>query len=377
MVRPPPLHICYEPVSTARVTRWVLALTYDMLGRPLRAIGGVQGGSSIRYGEMESKALVRLPAYELIKSIHLYSGNGSVTAIQREFLLSSGVYAQISEPMPSYLNKFAPKNAEHFLKTLKNLNEADMWHCLLEYRDHAPQATSIIPLLSVSKNPALQHIPTLAEDLALVEGAVQRQQQGHHFMAFVHPSGWNEQQHYPPCNSQIFCEYQVNCGTGDHPGINVFSTVTGPPSHRGPTERMTDITLNELSRFFHMPITQASKKLKVGLTVLKKRCREFGIPRWPHRKMKSLDSLIQNIQELGKGPEGKTSVPVMSAVKELEHQKRRMEERPGIELAERTKRLRQACFKASYKKRRQRQTNSNHQETEGDSSGDQLFPMAL
>ncbi len=88
---------------------------------------------------------------ELIKSIHLYSGNGSVTAIQREFLLSSGVYAQISEPMPSYLNKFAPKNAEQFLKTLKNLNEADMWHCLLEYRDHTPQATSIIPLLSVSK----------------------------------------------------------------------------------------------------------------------------------------------------------------------------------------------------------------------------------
>ncbi len=39
-----------------------------------------------------------------------------------------------------------------------------------------------------------------------MEGAVQRQQQGHHFMAFVHPSGWNEQQHYPPCNSQISCE---------------------------------------------------------------------------------------------------------------------------------------------------------------------------
>jgi hypothetical protein len=97
-------------------------------------------------------------------------------------------------------------------------------------------------------------------------------------------------------SSQLTYPDQVNCGTGDHPGINVFSKVTGPPSHRGPTERMTDITLNELSRFFHMPITQASKELKVGLTVLKKRCREFGIPRWPHRKMKSLDSLIQNIQ---------------------------------------------------------------------------------
>lgn len=67
-------------------------------------------------------------------------------------------------------------------------------------------------------------------------------------------------------------------------------------NQRGATERMTDITLHDLSQYFHMPITQASKELKVGLTVLKKRCREFGIPRWPHRKMKSLDSLIQNIQ---------------------------------------------------------------------------------
>lgn len=68
------------------------------------------------------------------------------------------------------------------------------------------------------------------------------------------------------------------------------------PNQRGATERMTEITLHELSHYFHMPITQASKELKVGLTVLKKRCREFGIPRWPHRKMKSLNSLIQNIQ---------------------------------------------------------------------------------
>jgi hypothetical protein len=62
------------------------------------------------------------------------------------------------------------------------------------------------------------------------------------------------------------------------------------------SERITEITLHELSQYFHMPITQASKELKVGLTVLKKRCREFGIPRWPHRKMKSLESLINNIQ---------------------------------------------------------------------------------
>jgi hypothetical protein len=34
---------------------------------------------------------------------------------------------------------------------------------------------------------------------------------------------------------------------------------------------------------------------KVGVTVLKKRCRELGIARWPHRKVKSLNTLIENI----------------------------------------------------------------------------------
>jgi len=45
-----------------------------------------------------------------------------------------------------------------------------------------------------------------------------------------------------------------------------------------------------------MPITRAARELNVGLTVLKKRCRELGIARWPHRKMKSLKSLILNVQ---------------------------------------------------------------------------------
>ncbi|KAH7425116.1 hypothetical protein KP509_11G040500 [Ceratopteris richardii] len=131
---------------------------------------------------------------------------------------------------------------------------------------------------------------------------------------------------------------------------------------RGSSERVTEITIQELSQYFNMPITQASKELKVGLTVLKKKCREFGIPRWPHRKMKSLDSLINNIQDLASEHGGKGSARVLNAVKELEEQKKLMEEMPGIELAERTKRLRQACFKASYKKRRLLSAASSQQQ---------------
>jgi hypothetical protein len=56
------------------------------------------------------------------------------------------------------------------------------------------------------------------------------------------------------------------------------------------------LTFEIVSQYFLMPITQAARELNVGLTVLKKRCRELGIPRWPHRKMKSLHALINNVE---------------------------------------------------------------------------------
>lgn len=88
---------------------------------------------------------------ELIKSVHLYMDDGFVTAVQQEFLLSPDVYTQISEPIPSYFSRFAHNGAKQFIDTLKQLNEADLWQCVLEYHVHTPQDTSIIPLLSVSK----------------------------------------------------------------------------------------------------------------------------------------------------------------------------------------------------------------------------------
>ncbi|KAF3538717.1 hypothetical protein F2Q69_00019749, partial [Brassica cretica] len=52
------------------------------------------------------------------------------------------------------------------------------------------------------------------------------------------------------------------------------------------------LEMAEIKKFFDRPIKNAAKELNVGLTVLKKRCRELGIHRWPHRKLKSLNSLI-------------------------------------------------------------------------------------
>ncbi|CAO2208376.1 unnamed protein product [Urochloa humidicola] len=128
-------------------------------------------------------------------------------------------------------------------------------------------------------------------------------------------------------------------------------------SHRSPgpaafgKTRLDHIGFEELRRYFYMPITRAAREMNVGLTVLKKRCRELGIARWPHRKMKSLKSLILNVQEMA-GTGMNNPAAVRQELEALETYCALMEENPAIELTERTKKLRQACFKESYKRRR-------------------------
>ncbi|KVH98850.1 Plant regulator RWP-RK [Cynara cardunculus var. scolymus] len=120
--------------------------------------------------------------------------------------------------------------------------------------------------------------------------------------------------------------------------------------------RMT-LSREMISQYFYMPITQAAKELNVGLTLLKKRCRELGIRRWPHRKLMSLQTLITNVQELGKSSGNGAEEKLQEAVALLEKERKKMEEIPDLQLEDNTKRLRQACFKANYKKRKT--TNSS------------------
>ncbi|XP_057951008.1 protein RKD1-like [Malania oleifera] len=113
------------------------------------------------------------------------------------------------------------------------------------------------------------------------------------------------------------------------------------------------LTRETVSQYFYMPITQAAKELNVGLTLLKKRCRELGIRRWPHRKLMSLQTLIKNVQELGKEERSEENEgKLRDAIDILEQERKLMEEIPDMQLEDKTKRLRQACFKANYKKRK-------------------------
>ncbi|CAM8900509.1 unnamed protein product [Rhodiola kirilowii] len=102
-----------------------------------------------------------------------------------------------------------------------------------------------------------------------------------------------------------------------------------------------ELKVDEIQKYFDMPISVAAKKMNVGLTVLKKRCRELNIMRWPHRKLMSLKSLINNVKEMGLEKE----------LEKLEDHKVMVEKMPHLELTDTMKKLRQACFKARYKKK--------------------------
>ncbi|KAF2291903.1 hypothetical protein GH714_036064 [Hevea brasiliensis] len=107
-------------------------------------------------------------------------------------------------------------------------------------------------------------------------------------------------------------------------------------------KRSIPLELEEIRKHFDVPITKAAKEMKVGLTVLKKRCRELKIMRWPHRKIRSLKSLINNVKEMG----------LTHEIVMLEEHQRLLEKKPDMEFNDTTKKLRQAIFKANYKKKR-------------------------
>ncbi|CAN7041053.1 unnamed protein product [Brassica rapa subsp. trilocularis] len=118
------------------------------------------------------------------------------------------------------------------------------------------------------------------------------------------------------------------------------------------------LSMETISLYFYMPITQAATELDVGLTLLKRRCRELGFTRWPHRKLMSLLALISNVKKF---EGGENAEKLKNALLEmLENQKRRIEENPDLEFDDKTKRLRQACFKATHKMKKKASLKSDH-----------------
>mmetsp|Transcript_17120 Transcript_17120/g.25333 ORF Transcript_17120/g.25333 Transcript_17120/m.25333 type:complete len:352 (-) Transcript_17120:254-1309(-) len=58
-----------------------------------------------------------------------------------------------------------------------------------------------------------------------------------------------------------------------------------------------EITLELLQSYYNVPLAELAKELGLSLTLLKKICRKFGIQRWPHRQIRSINKNIQDLNE--------------------------------------------------------------------------------
>lgn len=57
------------------------------------------------------------------------------------------------------------------------------------------------------------------------------------------------------------------------------------------------ITIDDLRRYFHMPIAEVAKQLGTCTTAFKKICRKNNISRWPYRQIRGLTRNIQNLEQ--------------------------------------------------------------------------------
>mmetsp|Transcript_8697 Transcript_8697/g.14263 ORF Transcript_8697/g.14263 Transcript_8697/m.14263 type:complete len:418 (-) Transcript_8697:143-1396(-) len=83
---------------------------------------------------------------------------------------------------------------------------------------------------------------------------------------------------------------------------------------------MTDsLSFDQLAKLFHMPLSDAAKEIGICCTALKKACRKNNITRWPHRKVKSLDRMIEGLE--AKASEAPNSEEADKVMIELEYYK--------------------------------------------------------
>eukprot|EP01120_Amphizonella_sp_Union-15-10_P015572 TRINITY_DN8043_c0_g1_i1.p1 TRINITY_DN8043_c0_g1~~TRINITY_DN8043_c0_g1_i1.p1 ORF type:complete len:227 (-),score=37.46 TRINITY_DN8043_c0_g1_i1:29-709(-) len=92
-----------------------------------------------------------------------------------------------------------------------------------------------------------------------------------------------------------------------------------------------DFDSEDLSKYFHLPINVAAREIGVCATVLKKICRKNGIPRWPHRKIKSIDKMIETLKHsLQRGSTEEDDNRIRKEIKTLEEHKHYVINNPGV-----------------------------------------------
>mmetsp|Transcript_5469 Transcript_5469/g.16307 ORF Transcript_5469/g.16307 Transcript_5469/m.16307 type:complete len:257 (+) Transcript_5469:178-948(+) len=65
---------------------------------------------------------------------------------------------------------------------------------------------------------------------------------------------------------------------------------------RQQSQTFGNCNIEQLSDYFHLPRAEAASRLRISVTLLKRRCRKAGIQRWPYRKIRALQERLSKIQ---------------------------------------------------------------------------------
>ncbi|QCD91203.1 protein RKD5 [Vigna unguiculata] len=296
---------------------------------------------------------------ELIRSVHVYrQGDEEERAVEREFLFSEcGSYGEMQA---TPILKFVKSHVSQVFEGYKN----GVWLCIFAFHAHqTPQFSRIPPFLLVSRNPKLQMIPNLLHDLQVIYKLDRKEEDKDTALGSTREECQGNRNNFQP-SEKVFPVLDQDLNylpyeEGESELLDNETDVESSPGllgkkKRAPSDLVAKISLSDLVQYFGMPIVEASRNLNVGLTVLKRKCREFGIPRWPHRKIKSLDSLIHDLQEEAKNQELENMDAAMAVAKRqrmLECEKENIEKKPFMDIQTETKRFRQDVFKRRHRAR--------------------------
>ncbi|XP_031105282.1 protein RKD1-like [Ipomoea triloba] len=91
-----------------------------------------------------------------------------------------------------------------------------------------------------------------------------------------------------------------------------------------------------VSKYFHLPMNQAVKELKIKEASLKKICKKVGIDELPYKKLRTLERLAKNV-------EGNTDH--REIINELENQREQMLKDPNLQSSIERNKLEVSYFK--------------------------------
>ncbi|KAL1215623.1 Protein RKD5 [Cardamine amara subsp. amara] len=275
---------------------------------------------------------------EMIRSLHVYGSK----EIEREFLLErNGPYVE-KKAKPLFRSEGSRR---------PEISEGSVfgtWRCIFVFRFN--HSLPLFPtLLCLSRNPKLEDIPNLANALKFISELVFKEDRDRDCeVDQLKPRKLVLKQDLNclPDSETESEENQTECSESD------AKTEMMIKKRRAPSKHVAELSLEQLSKYFGVTIVEASRRLNIGLTVLKKKCREFGIPRWPHRKIKSLETLIQDLQGEAEKQQEKNEEAAMEVAKrrkKLETEKSNIVKRPFMEIQKETKRFRQDNFKRRHR----------------------------